>query len=165
MATLGLGFYGFTDYLTALFPTLFGIILMMAGAVSVSRPELNALAMHFAVLASLVAAILGFATALFGTWTTTTSLIEQMLMSAIATTHLYACVASYYFGKAKFPGDTQTCGVDELEVAKQGQESRSSFGRSNLSRLLRHIRAELVLIHAGQPRSSGALEGEVHCKV
>ena len=119
MATLGLGFYGFTDYLTALFPTLFGIILMMAGAVSVSRPELNALAMHFAVLASLVAAILGFATALFGTWTTTTSLIEQMLMSAIATTHLYACVASYYFGKAKFPGDTQTCGVDELEVANK----------------------------------------------
>ena len=44
----GPGFYGFTDYLTALFPTLFGIILMMAGAVSVSRPELNALAMHFA---------------------------------------------------------------------------------------------------------------------
>ena len=59
MATLGLGFYGFTDYLTALFPTLFGIILMIAGAVSVSRPELNALAMHFAVLASLVSAVLG----------------------------------------------------------------------------------------------------------
>ena len=119
MATLGLGFYGFTDYLTALFPTLFGIILMIAGAVSVSRPELNALAMHFAVLASLVSAVLGFATALFGTWTTTTSLIEQMLMSAIASAHLYACVASYYFGKAKVPGDTQTCGVNELEVANR----------------------------------------------
>ena len=121
MATLGLGFYGFTDYLTALFPTLFGIVLMMAGAVSVSRPELNALAMHFAVLASLVAAVLGFATALFGTWTTTTSLIEQMLMSAIASTHLYACVASYYYGKAKFPGDTQTCGVNELESANKAR--------------------------------------------
>lgn len=119
MATLGLGFYGFTDYLTALFPTLFGIILMIAGAVSVSRPELNALAMHFAVLASLVSAVLGFATALFGTWTTTTSLIEQMLMSAIASAHLYACVASYYFGKAKVPGDAQTCGVNELEVANK----------------------------------------------
>jgi len=121
MATLGLGFYGFTDYLTALFPTLFGIILMMAGAVSVSRPELNALAMHFAVLASLVSAVLGFATALFGTWTTTTSLIEQMLMSAIASAHLYACVASYYFGRAEFPGDTQTCGVNELEVANKAR--------------------------------------------
>ena len=121
MATLGLGFYGFTDYLTALFPTLFGIILMIAGAVSVSRPELNALAMHFAVLASLVSAVLGFATALFGTWTTTTSLIEQMLMSAIASAHLSACVASYYFGKAKFPGDTQPCGVNELEVANKAR--------------------------------------------
>ena len=121
MATLGLGFYGFTDYLTALFPTLFGIILMIAGAVSVSRPELNALAMHFAVLASLVSAVLGFATALFGTWTTTTSLIEQMLMSVIASAHLSACVASYYFGKAKFPGDTQTCGVNELEVANKAR--------------------------------------------
>ena len=121
MATLGLGFYGFTDYLTALFPTLFGIILMIAGAVSVSRPELNALAMHFAVLASLVSAVLGFATALFGTWPPTTALIAQMLMSAIASAHLSACVASYYFGKAKFPGDTQTWGVNELEVANKAR--------------------------------------------
>ena len=114
MATLGLSFYGFTDYLTALFPTLFGIVLMIAGAVSVARPELNAMSMHFAVLASVVATTLGFTTALFGTWTTATSLVEQILMSAIASAHLYACVASYYYGKAKFPGDTQTCGIDEL---------------------------------------------------
>ncbi len=113
MATLGLSFYGFTDYLTALFPTLFGIVLMIAGAVSVARPELNAMSMHFAVLASTVATTLGFTTALFGTWTTATSLVEQILMSAIASAHLYACVASYYYGKAKFPGDTQTCGIDE----------------------------------------------------
>lgn len=121
MATLGLSFYGFTDYLTALFPTLFGIVLIVAGAVSVSRPELNALAMHSAVLASLVSAVLGFTTALFGTWTTTTSLIEQVLMSAIASAHLCACVASYYFGKAKFPGDAQTCGVSEREVANKAR--------------------------------------------
>ena len=49
MAALGLSFYGFTDYLTALFPTLFGIILMIAGAISVSRPGLNALAMHLVI--------------------------------------------------------------------------------------------------------------------
>ena len=114
MATLGLSFYGFTDYLTALFPTLFGIVLMIAGAVSVARPELNAMSMHFAVLASVVATTLGLTTALFGTWTTATSLVEQILMSAIASAHLCACVASYYHGKAKFPGDTQTCGIDEL---------------------------------------------------
>ena len=119
MATLGLGFYGFTDYLTALFPALFGIILMIAGAVSVARPELNALSMHFAVLASLVSATLGLTTALFGTWTTTTSLIQQMSMSAIASAHLCACVASYYYGKDKFPGDAQTCGVSDLAVASK----------------------------------------------
>ncbi|MEC7532436.1 MAG: hypothetical protein VX557_03135 [Candidatus Thermoplasmatota archaeon] len=90
MATLGLSFYGFTDYLTALFPTLFGIVLMIAGAVSVARPELNAMSMHFAVLASTVATTLGLTTALFGTWTTATSLVEQILMSAIASAHLYA---------------------------------------------------------------------------
>tara|TARA_B100001113_G_scaffold245217_1_gene201761 strand:+ start:737 stop:1207 length:471 start_codon:yes stop_codon:yes gene_type:complete len=117
MATLGLSFYGFTDYLTALFPALFGIILIIAGAVSISKPELNALSMHFAVLASFVSATLGFTSALFGTWTTTTSLVEQMLMSAIACSHLSACFASYYHGKAKFPGDAQTCGIDELAAA------------------------------------------------
>ena len=121
MATLGLSFYGFTDYLTALFPTFFGIILMTAGAVSVSRPGLNALAMHLAVLTSLISAILGFTTALFGTWTTTTSLIEQMLMSAIASAHVCVCAASYYHGKAKFPGDAQTCGIDDHIVANKAR--------------------------------------------
>ena len=121
MATLGLSFYGFTDYVTALFPTFFGIILMIAGAVSVSRPGLNALAMHLAVLASLISALLGFSSALFGTWTTTTSLIEQMLMSAIASAHVSVCAASYYHGKAKFPGDAQTCGVNDRVVANKAR--------------------------------------------
>ena len=121
MVTLGLSFYGFTDYLTALFPALFGIILMIAGAVSISKPELNALSMHFAVLASFISATLGFTSALFGTWTTATSLVEQMLMSAIASAHLYSCLASYYYGKAKFPGDAQTCGIDERAIAEKAR--------------------------------------------
>ena len=121
MATLGLSFYVFTDYLTALFPTLFGTILMIAGAVSVSRPGLKALSMHLAVLTSLISAILGFTSALFGTWTTTTSLIEQMLMSAIASAHVSVCAASYYHGKAKFPGDAQTCGVNDRVVANKAR--------------------------------------------
>ena len=121
MATLGLSFYVFTDYLTALFPTFFGTILMIAGAVSVSRPGLKALSMHLAVPTSLISAILGFTSALFGTWTTTTSLIEQMLMSAVASAHLCACVASYYYGKAKFPGDVQACGVDERDIANKAR--------------------------------------------
>tara|TARA_B100000575_G_scaffold62974_1_gene48068 strand:- start:484 stop:954 length:471 start_codon:yes stop_codon:yes gene_type:complete len=121
MATLGLVFYGFTDYLTALIPTLFGAMMMIAGAISITRPDLNAMSMHLAMLASLVAVTLGITTALFGTWTTTTSLVEQVMMSAIAGAHLYACVDSYYHGKAKFPGDTQTCGVDKQAIASKAR--------------------------------------------
>ena len=114
MSLLGLGFFIHTDFLTALFPTLFGLLLITAGIVSIVRPDLNALSMHLAVFTSLFSAILGLATALFGTWTTTTSLIEQLIMSSIATAHLSACLASFNYGKSRFPGDTQTCGVDEL---------------------------------------------------
>ena len=42
-------------------------------------------------------------------------------MSAIASAHLCACVASYYYGKAKFPGDAQTCGVDESVIANKAR--------------------------------------------
>jgi uncharacterized membrane protein HdeD (DUF308 family) len=113
MTLLGLGFFVHTDYLTALFPTLFGLLLISAGIVSVVKPNLNALSMHVAVITSLVTTILGLATALFGTWTTTTSLIEQLLMSSIATAHLSACIASFNYGKARFSGDSQTCGIDD----------------------------------------------------
>ena len=119
MKLLGLGFFIHTDYLTALFPTLFGLLLVFTGIISVVKPQLRALSMHIAVLISFISAILGLATALFGTWTTTTSLIEQHLMSSIATTHLSACVASYNYGKAKFPGDSQTCGIDEFAVTEK----------------------------------------------
>ena len=77
------------------------------------KPNLNALSMHIAVLASVISTALGIMTALLGNWTTTTSLIEQLLMSSITGTHLYICIASYYYGKAKFPGDVQVCGINE----------------------------------------------------
>ena len=122
MTLLGLGFFGRTGYLTALFPTLFGALLLFAGVVSEMRPNLNALSMHVAVLTSLVSSVLGFTTALFSTWTTTTSLIEQLLMSIISSAHLIACVAAYYHGRAKFPGDSQTCGVG-VEVVNERAKS------------------------------------------
>ena len=122
MTLLGLGFFGRTGYLTALFPTLFGALLLFAGVVSEMRPNLNALSMHVAVLTSLVSSVLGFTTALFSTWTTTTSLIEQLLMSIISSAHLIACVAAYYYGRAKFPGDSQTCGVG-VEVVNERTKS------------------------------------------
>tara|TARA_B100001113_G_scaffold144989_1_gene118713 strand:+ start:984 stop:1454 length:471 start_codon:yes stop_codon:yes gene_type:complete len=113
LSFLGVGFFVYTDYLTALFPTLFGIIFIFTGGLSIIKPKLNALSMHIAVLASVVSTALGIISALFGNWTTTTSLIEQLLMSSIAGTHLYTCIASYYYGKAKFPGDVQACGINE----------------------------------------------------
>lgn len=112
MSLLGVGFFLYTDYVTALFPTLFGVIFISTGGLSMIKPNLNALSMHIAVLASLVSTALGIMTALLGNWTTTTSLIEQLLMSSITGAHLYTCLASYYYGKAKFPGDIQACGIN-----------------------------------------------------
>ena len=119
MVFLGLVFFVHTDYLTALFPTLFGGLLLFAGIVSVRRPELNALSMHIAVVTSLVSTALGLTSALFGTWTTTTSLVEQLLMSAITGAHLYVCMAAYRFGRARFPDDSQTCGIGVEAVAER----------------------------------------------
>lgn len=119
MTLLGLGFFFYTEYLTALFPTLFGIIFMATGTLSIIKPNLNALSMHIAVLASLVSTALGIMTALFGTWTTTTSLMEQLLMSSISWTHLCACVTSYFYGNAKFPGDIQACGINEQATTER----------------------------------------------
>ena len=119
MVFLGLVFFVHTDYLTALFPTLFGGLLLFAGVVSVRRPELNALSMHIAVVASLVSTTLGLTSALFGTWTPTTTLVEQLLKYPITGSHLYACIAAYYYGKAKFPDDSQTCGIDAEAIAER----------------------------------------------
>lgn len=119
MTLLGLGFFFYTEYLTALFPTLFGIIFMATGTLSIIKPNLNALSMHIAVLASLVSTALGIMTVLFGTWTTTTSLMEQLLMSSISWTHLCACVTSYFYGNAKFPGDIQACGINEQATTER----------------------------------------------
>ena len=119
MTLLGLGFFFYTEYLTALFPTLFGIIFMATGTLSMIKPNLNALSMHIAVSASLVSTALGIMTALFGTWTTTTSLVEQLLMSSISWTHLCACVTSYFYGNAKFPGDIQACGINEQATTER----------------------------------------------
>ena len=73
MSLLGVGFFLYTDYVTALFPTLFGVIFISTGGLSMIKPNLNALSMHIAVLASVVSTALGIITALLGNWTTTTS--------------------------------------------------------------------------------------------
>ena len=111
MSIIGLTFFGFTDYLTALFPSLFGIILVASGTVSIYRPEYNALSMHFAVSASFLSALLGFSTAIFGSWTTTVSLIEQLMMGSLATAHLSVCTAAFAYGRSDESVTTQACGI------------------------------------------------------
>ena len=112
MSIVGLTFFGFTDYLTALFPSLFGIILVASGTVSIYRPEYNALSMHFAVLASFLSALLGFSTVIFGSWTTAVSLIEQLMMSSLASTHLSVCIAAFAYGRSDESAVTQACGIN-----------------------------------------------------
>ena len=112
MSVVGLTFFGFTDYLTALFPSLFGIILVASGTVSIYRPEYNALSMHFAVLASFLSALLGFSTVIFGSWTTAVSLIEQLMMSSLASTHLSVCIAAFAYGRSDESAVTQACGIN-----------------------------------------------------
>ena len=112
MSMLGMVFFGLTDYITALFPVLFGVILVASAGVSIRKPEKNALVMHIAVLTSVLCSILGISTALFGTWTTVTSLIEQLLMSGIALVHLTLCINSFYYGRSQSPGDSQVCGIN-----------------------------------------------------
>ena len=111
MSIIGLTFFGFTDYLTALFPSLFGIILVASGTVSIYRPEYNALSMHFAVSASFLSALLGFSTAIFGSWTTIVSLIEQLMMGSLATAHLSVCTAAFAYGRSDESVTTQACGI------------------------------------------------------
>ena len=112
MSMLGIIFFGLTDYITALFPVLFGVVLVASANLSIKKPEKNALAMHIAVLTSVLCLILGISSALFGTWTTVTSLIEQLMMSGIALVHLTLCVDSFYYGRSQSPGDPQVCGVN-----------------------------------------------------
>lgn len=112
MSMLGIIFFGLTDYITALFPVLFGVILVSSANLSIRKPEKNALAMHIAVLTSVLCSMLGISSALFGTWTTVTSLIEQLLMSGIALFHLTLCVDSFYYGRSKSSGNPQVCGIN-----------------------------------------------------
>ena len=117
MASLGVGFFAATGYITALFPLLFGAILVGSGGLSIARPSTNALTMHIAFFVSSVSVILGLTTALTGSWVTTTSLIEQTLMSFIGASHMIAGYGAYTFGKPAEEGATQVCGQSDAEIS------------------------------------------------
>ena len=119
MSTLGIAFFVTTGYVTALFPLLFGVLIAGAGGASLAKPSLNALWMHLAFLVSSISVLLGMITALTGSWVTTTSLIEQLMMSVIGAGHVAAGYGAYLYGKPTTEGDVQTCGksnAEELET-------------------------------------------------
>ena len=119
MSTLGIAFFATTGYVTALFPLLFGVLIAGAGGASLAKPSLNALSMHLAFLVSSISVLLGMITALTGSWVTTTSLIEQLMMSAIGAGHVAAGYGAYLYGKPAIEDDVQTCGksnAEELET-------------------------------------------------
>ena len=119
MSTLGIAFFVTTGYVTALFPLLFGVLIAGAGGASLAKPSLNALSMHLAFLVSSISVLLGMITALTGSWVTTTSLIEQLMMSVIGAGHVAAGYGAYLYGKPTAEDDVQTCGksnAEELET-------------------------------------------------
>ena len=117
MGSLGVGFFVATGYITALIPLLFGAVLVGSGGLSIAKPSTNALTMHIAFFVSSVSVILGLTTALTGSWVTTTSLIEQVLMSAIGASHVIAGYGAYTFGKPSTEGDAQVCGKSDVEIS------------------------------------------------
>ena len=123
MGTLGIGFFAATGYVTALFPLLFGVIIAGAGGLSIGRPSLNAVSMHIAFFVSTVSALLGLITALTGSWVTTTSLIEQVLMSAIGGGHVVAGYGAYTFGQASTDSADQACGKSDVEISRSPASS------------------------------------------
>lgn len=114
LATLGIAFFAATDYVTALFPLLFGAFIAGAGGVSIARPSMNAASMHFAFLMSSISVLLGLGTALTGSWVTTTSLIEQVMMSVIGAGHIAAGYGAYLYGKPSSDSEVQTCGTSPV---------------------------------------------------
>ena len=125
MGTLGIGFFAATGYITALIPLLFGFIIAGAGGLSIWRPSLNAMSMHIAFFVSTVSALLGLITALTGSWVTTTSLIEQILMSAIGGGHVVAGYGAYSFGQASTDSADLACGKSDVETS--GSPARSAI--------------------------------------
>ena len=58
--------------------------------------------------------VLGLGTALTGSWVTTTSLIEQVMMSVIGAGHISAGYGAYLYGRPSSESEVQTCGTSAL---------------------------------------------------
>tara|TARA_B100001564_G_scaffold74755_1_gene59587 strand:- start:889 stop:1398 length:510 start_codon:yes stop_codon:yes gene_type:complete len=114
MITLGSVFWIITGYVTALFPSLFGILLLLSSIGSSMRPEKNALYMHIAVLCSLSALILGSTTMLMNPeWSSSAAFIEQTVMTVLGGTHFAASIASFRHGAPDNQQTERRCGYED----------------------------------------------------
>ena len=114
LITLGVVFWLTTGYVTALFPSLFGIFMLISSIGSNMRPEKNALFMHIAVLCSLSALALGSVTMLMSPdWSTSAAFLEQTVMTILGGTHFSASVASFRFGSPDGQQAERRCGHED----------------------------------------------------
>ena len=105
MLALGAAFFIATQFVTALFPVLFGAFLLgMQKLASNTNRETQAITL--AAACSFAAVMLGITSAVLGTWTTFTSLAEQIAMAIIAALHLRICVA-YLTNQASVDSSSQ----------------------------------------------------------
>lgn len=106
MFALGVAFFVATQFITALFPVLFGAFLFGMNKLA-SNPSRETQAITLAAACSFAAVMLGITSAVLGTWTTFTSLVEQIAMAIIAAAHLRICVG-YLANQANVDSSTQT---------------------------------------------------------
>ena len=105
MLALGAAFFIATQFVTALFPVLFGAFLLgMQKLASNQNRETQAITL--AAACSFAAVMLGITSAVLGTWTTFTSLAEQIAMAIMAALHLRICVA-YLTNQASVDSSSQ----------------------------------------------------------
>ena len=105
MLALGSAFFIATQFVTALFPVLFGAFLLSMQKLA-SNPNRETQAITLAAACSFAAVMLGITSAILGTWTTFTSLVEQIAMAIIAALHLRICVA-YLTNQASVDSSSQ----------------------------------------------------------
>ena len=120
MGTLGIAFFAATDYVTALIPSVFGVMIAGFGIGSMAYPKVSSKSIQMSYFISSVAVTIGLTTAMFGSWVTTTSLIEQLMMTAIGGGHLFAGYSTYTRTTEENPTEGTLSSVrDNIAVASK----------------------------------------------
>ena len=134
LVALGSVFWIFTGYITALFPALFGGLMVFSSLGSRMRPEKNALFMHIAVLVSLTATILGVVTvAIDPQWSTSAAAVEQLLMTVLSGCHLGVSIASFTYGTPEDAEADRRCGHDNNQWSIPSSNNTVNYPSANES--------------------------------